>query len=264
MSRRRIVIVFGFTLIAVSLAIVLPGYFSPVPALVAELQSCIERVPDEQPPEFDPTAEQQIVIGYVLLAFNATRAGTTILADRDDPGTVVCGRISDSERFRAAWLQLQDEGCIETTTMPQVTTVSGQNAVVNIGQTVGFATRDGGSVAATVGTELQTVATVAKDGRIHLRLRVSRSDPKEPRRPQADANGNPEVAVAEARASLVLRRGETGIVGGAMRRCKKLQEYRLPLASDLPVIGGCCRYQYEAEIDEETVILVTPKLVIQP
>ncbi len=217
----------------------------------------------EEPADPKPALPANIEIKLIICGFDTKSAGTTILADRENPDRVVCRQVKDTDRFETTWRALLSAGCFSTCAQPTVIVKSGETTYVNVNngdiqisatQYAAFLPPDG------CPTTIEATPTLMEDGGIRLRLRLNRSDAKDSRRPAVDAAGNAQSDVVEAEVCLVLRPGQTGFIAGAMRRCKQHHEYR-PLASEVPVIGECFRFHYETEIDDELVILVTPKLV---
>jgi type II secretory pathway component GspD/PulD (secretin) len=264
MSRRRIVVAAGAAMIAaVGLAIIVPGYFSPIPGVVAELRSCLEPTndaPDSTAP--DVRADEMIHIELIIAGFNTTRAGGTLLADGERPGRVVSGVVRHSERFQTALQRLQSEQCIEIHSKPAVATLNAQNFYISVGSHIPVVSTDNG--VATVeyklhGNYVDGMAILCKDGRISLQLQVMRSELIEDAGTTTD---NPEFDVVEAKASIVLRVGQTGFIGGIRHKARWTEEYSLPLVSELPGIGSWFHFRHQADIEEEVLIFATPRAVL--
>jgi Flp pilus assembly secretin CpaC len=263
MSRRRILVLSSVVIMtALVLTCYLREHFSPIPGLVLELKSCLD--PCGETPKCDEATSDsppQIQARLLVAGFNVSRAGTALLADKENGCKVVCGVVNDEERLRRTLERLRAEGCLRIYSDTRLATMSGCTAfMMSGGEIPVLSTVDGVSVISCkpYGTIVEALPTVAKNGLIHLQLNASVSEPKAP----AAGFGPQEIdVIVEARISRELRDGQTCFVGGLTRKCKWIDETRLPLVSDLPGVGPMFVFRREALVDEELLILATPTLV---
>lgn len=258
MSRRKIMVFAAVVVAALGVGCYLPQYFSSVPELVIELRSCLEPADDDANGDTvngDPP--QLINVEVLVVGFNTTRAGTTLLADADNEGRAVTGRVKELQRLKMALRRLEEERCICVLSKPSLMTLSGQTASLFMGQSM--AVVNGVSIEQKeFGTAIEAMPSLQKDGRISLQLDLFISEAKGfVTRPAV----NPEFEVVKAKTTIVLNAGQTCFVGGLMRRSKETQIHRLPLVSDLPGIGTLFQIRQQVEFDEELLMLATPTLV---
>ena len=102
------------------------------------------------------------------------------------------------------------------------------------------------------------VPRVLKDGTVHVELGVELSWLDVPPAPPAP----PQIAKASTgKIFACLRLGETLAVAGLAMRGRGVKTLKAPLLSDLPAIGSWFTYSHEREIDEELIVLVTPRVL---
>jgi len=237
------------------LACYLPELFSPIPGLVLDLKSCLE--PRDEAPNGDEAPSdppQQIQTKLLVVGFNVSRAGTSLLADEENECNVVCGLVKDDERLRSALERLRAEGCLRIHSDTRISTLSGRSAFLASGGEIGLSviTRK------PYGIIVETLPTVGKNGLIHLQMKATVSEAKAP----AAGSGPPELdIIVEGRTFIALHGGQTCFIGGLKRKSKWTNETRVPLISDLPGIGATFVFRHEALVDEELLILATPTLV---
>jgi hypothetical protein len=118
-----------------------------------------------------------------------------------------------------------------------------------------------------VGTEtkfcgfiFQGIATVRKDGRIHLQLDMMQSGPKDYYGHLRDQPLESDFQVLNARGAFVLDPDETCFFGGLKRRTLGWVSSRVPLLCELPWIDDLFVQSRDVEIDEELLILATVRL----
>ncbi|AUZ84441.1 DUF3438 family protein [Methylophaga nitratireducenticrescens] len=72
------------------------------------------------------------------------------------------------------------------------------------------------------------------------------------------------VDTARLTGTIMAKDGLTVAVGGLIRTSKNDEERKVPLLSEIPVIGRIFRSDIEAEQQSETVLLITPRIINSP
>jgi Flp pilus assembly secretin CpaC len=207
MSRRRTLMLASVASVtALGMGCYLPELFTPIPGLVLDVKSCLE--PSGEPPNGGEAASdppQAIQMNLLVVGFNASRAGTTLLADADNECQVACGAVKDDVRLRNALARLRAEGCIRSHAETRLGTLSGRPVyIVSGGEIPVHSTVDSVSVISYMpyGIIVETLPTVGKNGLIHLQLKATVSEPKSP----AAGPGPQEIdTIVEGRTSIALR-----------------------------------------------------------
>jgi type II secretory pathway component HofQ len=262
MSRGRILSLAAAGILAVlGLIFFLPQMFSPIPGLAAELKLCLEPADATEYHEnrnVDPS--RLIQVELLFAGFDTTMAGTSLASETADHYRPVSGLVRDDARLQAALNRLREERCIRILAEPRLGTTSGcAFQVASGGEMPVVSAEDGVTIEyKPFGTTIAGLATLRMDGRLHLQLDVTLSDPVQ----QSGAPpGQPEFDVVKANVSLVVGDGQTCFVVGPKRKRKVQTETRVPLLSDAPGIGSSFVFPREIEIEEQLLILATPKLV---
>lgn len=74
----------------------------------------------------------------------------------------------------------------------------------------------------------------------------------------------PVVETRNADTTLIVKSNETVVLGGLRKKEISLQENKVPLLGDLPLLGGLFRYQAESTTNSELVLFVTPNIIRKP
>ncbi len=73
--------------------------------------------------------------------------------------------------------------------------------------------------------------------------------------------GIPRLSTRRAEANVRARDGETIVIGGLLQRQEERTERRIPILSDLPLIGGLFRSAGKRTRDTELVFFLTPRVI---
>ena len=131
-------------------------------------------------------------------------------------------------------------------------------------------TSEGGSMGTTsfreVGVELEVVPHLTRDEMIRLYVRpkfsVRTGDV------EVGFTGNPlpqpVVDKREIESTLLLKSGQTVVLGGLRKKEVTQQVNKIPLLGDLPLLGMLFRFEGEDTVNSELVVFVTPHIVKQP
>jgi type II secretory pathway component GspD/PulD (secretin) len=106
------------------------------------------------------------------------------------------------------------------------------------------------------GVTIRGVPTLRKDGRIYLTFGLNMTD-----RISDHPMNEADFDVLEIKSTIVLKDGETGFIGGVTRKCMETEQTALPGLSALPGIGSWFQFSRRVVIDQEILVLITPKIV---
>ncbi len=129
----------------------------------------------------------------------------------------------------------------------------------------------GGSIGATafreVGVELQVTPHLAKRDemiRLHIRPVFSVVTGEVQVAGIGVTYPQPVVDRREADTKLLVRNGQTVVLGGLRKRQATKQVNKVPLLGDLPILGGLFRFKGEDTVNSELLVFITPWIVEQP
>jgi type IV pilus assembly protein PilQ len=152
---------------------------------------------------------------------------------------------------------------------PQVTVLDNQQAVIHVGELTPIRTIDagagggagGGFPTAQVATQetgviLTATPHVTADGHILLEVEAERSAAE-----LAPSDAGFIFRTQRVQTRVLLRDGETTVMGGLTQAERTEARSGIPLLQDLPLIGRLFRVVREQEIQQDLIILVTPHIV---
>jgi type IV pilus assembly protein PilQ len=222
---------------------------------------------------------QQVMLEAVVLemstAASKTLGLTTLFSTTRFRATVPGGDITFSttapfaREFRATLQALVTQGEARVLASPRIATLSGKQASIDISRVLYFRTaglptggQNGlGFPVFTVqqvqaGVVLRMTPTVGADGDINLDLQPEASSIS-----GVSAEGLPEVSRRTVNTTLRVKDGETILIGGLRQKDISKNVNKVPLLSNLPLIGRLFRTTDRTERESELLILVTPTLL---
>ncbi|MCX5635240.1 MAG: hypothetical protein NTW55_05315, partial [Planctomycetota bacterium] len=118
-----------------------------------------------------------------------------------------------------------------------------------------------------VGVTLEVTPHVTRDGMVRLKLMpefsvqngsVNVGDPLTAKYPV------PVIDVRNVDTVLLVKDGQTIVIGGLRKKEVTKQNNKIPLLGDLPLAGALFRSEGEETINSELVVFVTPRIIEQP
>jgi type II secretory pathway component GspD/PulD (secretin) len=98
-----------------------------------------------------------------------------------------------------------------------------------------------------------------KDNYISMNLQVEQSF-----RSGYTPDNQPIIDSRKANTNLLVRNGETIVIGGLRKKEDSVTLDKVPVLGDIPVLGGMFRRKSKAITDVDLLIFVTPKIVVEP
>ena len=102
---------------------------------------------------------------------------------------------------------------------------------------------------------LEVVPHITKDNRINLELVVSRDSVG------AIFNGVPSIDTREVETQVLVRNGQTIVLGGIFEETRAKNKASIPFFGDLPLVGKLFRHDINRNDKSELLIFVTPKII---
>lgn len=143
---------------------------------------------------------------------------------------------------------------------PSITTMSGEEAVIQVGGEIPYTTRDkDGWVNVTFknyGIILQLKPTVDAEDRITSSIHTEVSNVS------GETVGDlPILAMRRADSVVTVRSGSTMVIGGLMDSSERKVVTKFPFLGNIPIIGEFFKYTSKTKDKQELIILVTPYIV---
>jgi type IV pilus assembly protein PilQ len=201
----------------------------------------------------------------------ADRGGTAIgsnVGNTSGPGGLKVGVVSNDV---AVFLRVLDEVTDATVlSNPKVLTLNRQAARVLVGRRVGYLSTTSTDTATTqtveflnTGTQLYVRPFVTPDGMIRMELKPQVSEAVI--RDVKDASGAavtiPDEITNELTTNVMVRDGQTIVLGGLFRESTVSTRRQIPFLGDIPIIGSAFRGNEDQTERSEIIFLITPTIV---
>lgn len=159
------------------------------------------------------------------------------------------------------------ESVTDTTVLanPKVLAVNKQEGSVLIGRNLGYRSSTTVSTAGVAtqgevkflqtGTQLVFRPYIGNDG--YIRMDIYPKDSTA----ELNKDGVPDETTTELRTNIIVKDGETIVIGGLFRDVVATTKKQVPLLGDIPIIGALFRGTTDATQREEVIILLTPHII---
>ncbi|HEY4186257.1 MAG TPA: type IV pilus secretin PilQ [Polyangia bacterium] len=98
---------------------------------------------------------------------------------------------------------------------------------------------------------------VTNDGTVIMTVHVTRNEPDFG---HTGARGDPTILKKEAKTVMLVRDGDTAVIGGIYQRSSTLRYDKVPFLADLPIIGWFFRHKVEEDDRTEFLVFITPRI----
>jgi type IV pilus assembly protein PilQ len=200
---------------------------------------------------------------FVTQASKSGARGTGVSLPGPQQAGISFGFINNSDILTATLNALESDGQTKTLTNPKVITTNNQAARIQIGSQIPYKTTTiSGSGLATetvtflsVGFIIDVTPTINVDNRIRLKVRPEVSE-------VADARiSPPTIDTTVAETEVMIKDGETLVIGGLVSEKMVETATKVPLLGDLPVLGVFFRSTSKDKRRKEILIFVTARVV---
>lgn len=184
-------------------------------------------------------------------------------------GAFRLGRITNNYFFDATLSASASKGKVKVLSDPKVATLNNKQATINITTQIPYTTTETTQTVPpisttkvtylTVGIVLDVTPTINADGRVSLKVKPSVSQPSATVAPVA--GGAIGVDTRSADTTVMIRDGETIVIGGLIT--DRLEEglFKVPLFGDIPILGWLFKKKTSTRKRAELLIFVTPRIM---
>lgn len=154
---------------------------------------------------------------------------------------------------------LVEQGKARILSRPSITTMSGEQATIQIGGQVPYTTSNFGGTTVQFkdyGIILQCKPIVDGDNKITVAVHAEVSNLSG----QA-VDGQPIISNRHADSVVHLESGTSMLIGGLMDSSEGKSVQKIPLLGDIPVIGEFFKYSYKSRNKRELIIIITPTVI---
>lgn len=166
-----------------------------------------------------------------------------------------------SGNFEAYLSAVQTAGKVNTIATPRITTLSNKEASILIGQKLGYKTTVTSQTQTTeeinfleVGTALKLTPYVTKAGFIRMKVAPKISDGEV-------TNDLPNENTTETQNEVVVKNGQTFVIGGLLKDKETQNDYGVPILMDIPLLGSVFRKTVTTKDKRELLVFVTPYII---
>lgn len=154
----------------------------------------------------------------------------------------------------------EDEGSIKIISAPKILTIDGKKAVIKQGVSIPISVVSANGVNTqffNAELKLEVETNTSPDGNIRMDLAITKNEPDFG---QVSAQGAPTITKKEAQTSLLVRDGDTTVIGGIYTRNTGTSKARVPYLSRIPILGWFFQNNRETDKRSELLIFITPRI----
>lgn len=182
-------------------------------------------------------------------------------------GALTLGRVTNNYFLNATLTASASQGKVKVLSDPKIATLNNQVANINVTSQLPYVTSNvaptGTIVSAvsfvTVGIQLSVTPSINPDGRITLDLNPTVSQPSATA--AAGSGGAPTVESRSAKTIIIVRDGETVVIGGLITDRVETNMAKIPVLGDIPLLGWLFKRKFISRSRGELLIFVTPKIL---
>ncbi len=180
---------------------------------------------------------------------------------------IVLGSLNNNLRLDLALQLAEEKGKAKVVSAPRILTLDNKRATIRSGATLRIRSVPVGSFVTTssnvsitevsTGVELGVTPQISGEDHVLLTVDVSQSEPNYAR----TVENIPEIRDQRASTSILLKDGETVVIGGLYKVTEGETQRSIPFLSDIPLIGWLFKSKSKEKRNEELMIFLTPKIV---
>ncbi len=179
---------------------------------------------------------------------------------------IAFGYVTDNFLVELELSALESEGYGEIISQPKVVTGDQQTAVIRSGSEIPFQQASASGATTTAYRDatlsLEVTPQITPDDHIILNLTVNQDAIGEV--VAFGANSAPTIDVTEVDTQVLVKNGETIVLGGIFQSNETYAEVKVPFISDIPVVGNLFKRTTRDTDKTELLIFITPRLLEDP
>ncbi len=179
----------------------------------------------------------------------------------DEVANVRFGVFGTDADFETTIQLLEQDNKAKIISNPRITTADNRLARIVVGKKVPLVVADeaGNAITqlTTIGIKLEVTPHINSDGRVTLDLFPEVSDLAA----QATVQGGIIIVTAQAETRVIVKDGETAVIGGLIRTNESNVTRGVPLLKDIPLLGYLFRSTNKVNEERELIIFVTPRIL---
>ena len=174
-------------------------------------------------------------------------------------GGIGFGILRDNLRLDLSLSALEASGKGRVVSSPKVVTIDNKEAVIEQGTQIPYSTVSASGtntqfVDATL--SLKVTPQITPEGSVIMKLEAKNDSQGE-----VGASGQPAINKKKATTEVLIRDGETAVIGGILQVTRKEDQAAVPWLSKIPILGHLFRKDTSSTSNRELLIFITPKIL---
>lgn len=174
---------------------------------------------------------------------------------------VTLGSLTGAYNINLRLSALEASGEVRIVSAPKITTLDNVEASIEQGVAIPI------SVVSAAGTNtifvdaklnLTVKPHVTNEGSVAMLVNITRNEPDFV---NVGARGDPTILKKQARTEMLVRDGDTAVIGGIYTRNSGMAYQKLPWIADVPILGWLFKNKRENDDRTELLIFITPRIV---
>ncbi len=156
---------------------------------------------------------------------------------------------------------MENQGSVKTISAPKVTTLDNNTAKISQGVSIPFSQVSANGVNTTfieARLSLEVTPHITQDGSVLMAIKAENNQPDPS---NTGANGQPSIQRKEANTQVLVKDGDTTVIGGIYVRRGATSENGVPFLSKIPVLGFFFKNSSESDSRQELLIFITPRII---
>ncbi len=174
---------------------------------------------------------------------------------------VALGSLNGAININLRLSSLENTGNVRIVSAPKIMTLDNIEATIQQGTSIPISVVSAAG-ANTVFVDAKLMLTVkphvTNEGSIKMIMHITHNEPDFV---NTAANGTPTILKKEAKTEMLVRDGDTAVIGGIYTRNTGLSYTKVPWFADIPVIGWLFKNRKENDDRTELLIFITPRIV---
>ena len=155
---------------------------------------------------------------------------------------------------------LESTGQVRILSSPRITTMDNIEASIEQGVSIPISVVSSQGVSTVFVDAILKLSVrphVTNEGTVMLNVQIQRNEPDFG---NTGARGDPTILKKEARTQMLVRDGDTAVIGGIYQRNSGLSYAKVPFFADVPILGALFRNRRENDDRTEFLVFITPRI----
>ncbi len=171
------------------------------------------------------------------------------------------GSVNGAFQLNLRLSALETKGVIRTISSPKVTTVHNATAKITQGLSIPFSqvsAQGVNTVFVDAQLSLEVTPHITSDGSVLMLVHATNNQPDPS---LTGANGQPAIDKKEAITQVLVKDGDTTVIGGIYVRTTSTEEDSVPFLGSIPFLGFFFKHTNDTETRQELLIFITPRIL---